>query len=479
MNLDFLIYNIHKYNDNPQDIAKIRKAYDIAAKYHSNQFRESGEPYIIHPVNVAIILSELHADVDTICAGLLHDTLEDTSLTKEDIEREFNKDVVMLVDGVTKISKLDYSNKYDRYNANTRKIISSIMKDIRIVIIKLADRLHNMRTLEYKKEYKQKENAIETLQIFVPLAQNIGAYNIKSELEDISFKYLLPDKFKHYQELKYSLDEKSKTTLTDMVMDINNLLSSEDIINKIKMRTKNIYRLYYDIEERGLKPSEIHDLLTLRVLVKEIRDCYYSLGLIHSIYKPTNEFRDYICNPKTNMYKSLHTTLIGPESMLVQAQIRTFDMDKVASFGLATYWDQYKGNVRDSMQKEFKEKYQFYKSLREIDKCFLNNEEFVNQVKEELFGSSVYVYSPVGDIIELPKGSSVIDYAYKVHTDLGNTMEKAFVNDEEVPFNYILKSNDRVKIVTNKEMSPKKEWIKYSRTSKAKRQILNYINNNM
>lgn len=475
MNFDSLLYSVIKYNDNVDDLAVIKKAYDLAYKCHFGQFRESGEPYIVHPLSVAIILSELHADTDTICAGLLHDTIEDTNLTKDDIEREFNKDVANLVDGVTKISKLNYSNKIERNNANTRKIITSLMNDVRIIVIKLADRLHNMRTLEHKKENKQKENSLETLQIYTPLANSIGAYRIKTELEDISFKYLMPDKFKKYEEIKYNLEEKSKNSLTDMIMEINGVLSSNDIENIIKIRTKNLYRLYYDVEEQYKKISEIHDLITLKILVKEIKDCYVSLGLVHSIYKPTNEFKDYICNPKANMYRSLHSTLIGPESRLVQAQIRTYDMDKVASFGLTTYWDQAKGNARDIMQKKFKEKFQCYKSLREIDKSFINNEEFVNQVKEELFGKKVYVYTPIGEIIELPKGSTVVDYAYKIHTELGNTMEEAFVNDEIVSFDYTLKSNDRIKIIKNSNISPSEDWIKYAHTTKAKRNILSQI----
>ena len=463
---------IKKYNDDEEDINQIKKAYDYAKDLHEGQFRQSGEPYIIHPLNVAYILAEMHADTDTICAGLLHDTLEDTNITKGEIIEEFNVNVASLVDGVTKISKMNFSSKHDQNLANTRKIITGITEDVRIIIIKLADRLHNMRTLEYKSEFKQKENSMETMEIFVPLAYYIGAYRIKSELEDISLQYLYPEKYKKIEDIKSKIELDSSSCLQEMLQTIKEILNNKDIPNEIKVRTKNIYGIYKRMEE-GHKLSDIHDLLSLKIMVDEVSNCYQTLGIIHSQYHPINDkFKDYIYNPKTNMYRSLHTTVFGPEDRLVQTQIRTFDMDKVASFGLTAYWDISKGNARDTMQYDLKNKYQFFKSLVEINKVFGDNQEFVRQIKSELFADKIYVYTTKGDVIELPKGSTPIDFAYKIHTDIGNTMVSAIVNDKAVDADYVLHNKDRVRIITDiLSYGPREEWIDKAKTTKAKRKI--------
>lgn len=463
---------IKKYNDDEEDINQIKKAYDYAKDLHEGQFRQSGEPYIIHPLNVAYILAEMHADTDTICAGLLHDTLEDTNITKGEIIEEFNVNVASLVDGVTKISKMNFSSKQDQNLANTRKIITGITEDVRIIIIKLADRLHNMRTLEYKTEFKQKENSMETMEIFVPLAYYIGAYRIKSELEDISLQYLYPEKYKKIEDIKSKIELDSSSCLQEMLQTIKEILNNKDIPNEIKVRTKNIYGIYKRMEE-GHKLSDIHDLLSLKIMVDEVSNCYQTLGIIHSQYHPINDkFKDYIYNPKTNMYRSLHTTVFGPEDRLVQTQIRTFDMDKVASFGLTAYWDISKGNARDTMQYDLKNKYQFFKSLVEINKVFGDNQEFVRQIKSELFADKIYVYTTKGDVIELPKGSTPIDFAYKIHTDIGNTMVSAIVNDKAVDADYVLHNKDRVRIITDiLSYGPREEWIDKTKTTKAKRKI--------
>ena len=330
LTIDDLLNLVKSYN--PDEVEIIKRAYYYADNLHSGQKRQSGDPYIIHPLNVAYILASMHADRDTICAGLLHDTLEDTHVTKEDISHDFNPEIASLVDGVTKISKLNFSTKQEQNVANTRKIITGITSDVRIIIIKLADRLHNMRTLEYKTEFKQKENSLETMDIFVPLAYYIGAYRIKSELEDLSFRYLKPD-------IYMSLLDKNK-------------------------------RLH-----EGEKLSDIHDLFSLKIMVDEIDDCYRGLRYVHSLYHPINsKFKDYICNPKTNMYSSLHTTVFGPEGRLIQTQIRTFDMDKIASFGLTAYFDINKGDARKVMQEDLKNKYQFFSSLLEINSVFADNQ---------------------------------------------------------------------------------------------------------
>ena len=341
--LENLLNLIKNYSE--EEIELIKKAYYYAEKLHQGQVRQSGEDYIVHPLNVAYILAEMHADKDTICAGLLHDTLEDTDITKEEIIREFNSEVATLVDGVTKISKMNFSSKQEQNLANTRKIITSITEDVRIIIIKLADRLHNMRTLGFKSEFKQKENALETMEIFVPLAYYIGAYRIKSELEDLSLQYLKPDMYKKIEEKKALIEMQNDGFLQEMLYKIQRMLNDKNIPNEIKVRTKNIYGIYRKITE-GQKISDIHDLFALKVMVDEVEDCYRSLYYIHSEYHPLNDkFKDFICNPKTNMYRSLHTTVFGPNENLVQAQIRTFDMDRVASFGLSTYWDIEKGNA--------------------------------------------------------------------------------------------------------------------------------------
>lgn len=474
LTLDDLIKIVREYN--PDAVEKVKKAYDYAKELHKGQYRQSGEEYISHPLNVCYILAEMHADCDTLCAGLLHDTIEDTKITKEDIEADFNKDVANLVDGVTKISKLNFSTKEAENSANTRKIITSITDDVRIVIIKLADRLHNMRTLDFKSKYKQKENSLETMEIFVPLAYYIGAYRIKSELEDLSLQYLKPNQYKEIEEKKNKIEEESKPCLREMLETINNLLSDKNIPNEIKVRTKNIYGIYKRLKE-GNKLSDIHDLLALKIMVDEVSNCYQALGLIHSKYPPINDkFKDFICNPKTNMYRSLHTTVFGADDRLVQTQIRTFDMDKIASFGLTAYWDINKGKARDVMQEDLKEKYQFFKSLLEINRMFGDNQDFVRQVKSELFADKIYIYTPKGDIIELPKGATVIDFAYKIHTNLGNTMVGAVVNDKNVAVDYNLQNKDRIKIITDELAGgPSEEWLGKVKTTKAKRKIKDKI----
>ncbi len=464
---DDLINLIREYN--PTEVGKVTKAYNYAKMLHNGQYRESGEEYITHPVNVAYILAEMHADSDTVCAGLLHDTIEDTPVRKEDIAEEFNADVANLVDGVTKISKMNFSSKEEENGANTRKIITSITEDVRIIIVKLADRLHNMRTMEFKKPFKQKENSLETMEIFAPLAYCIGAYRIKSELEDISFKYLMPDMYSSILENKLKIEASSEECLKEMFYKIHRILSDRDIPNEIKIRTKNIYGIYKKLSE-GYKISNIHDLLALKIMVDDIDRCYLSLRYIHELYHPVNDkFKDYICNPKTNMYRSLHTTVFGKDDRLVQAQVRTFDMDKVDSFGLTTYWDINKGEARHTMQQDLKNKYQFFRSLVEINKEFGDNQDFVRQVKSELFSNNIYVYNTDGSVIELPVGSTIIDFAYKISKTVGNTLVGAIVNDRYVPVDYVLHNKDRVKVLTdNLSFGPREEWIDKAQTTGAK-----------
>jgi GTP pyrophosphokinase len=465
-----LIDNVKSYNE--EEIEIITKAYEYAALLHNGQKRQSGEDYISHPLAVAYILSEMHADRDTICAALLHDTIEDTDTTKEKIAEVFNDDIANLVDGVTKISKMNFSTKNEHMMANTRKIITGITEDVRIIIIKLADRLHNMRTLEFKREFKQKENSLETMEIFAPLAYYIGAYRLKSELEDLSLRYLKPDIYQEIEHQLVTIQSDSEPCLKEMLQEISSMLADENVPHEIKVRTKNIYGIYKRINQNN-KLSDIHDLLALKVMVDDVKHCYMTLGLIHSKYPPINsKFKDYIALPKTNMYQSLHSTVFGPDERLVQTQIRTFEMDKIASFGITAYWDANKGLARNVMQDDLSKRFQFFKSLNEINRMTGDNQEFVAQVKRELFASNIYVRTTKGDIIELPVGSTPIDFAYKIHTDIGNTMVSAIVNDQFVDFDYQLQTKDIVKIVTDDfAYGPKPEWIDKAQTTYAKRKI--------
>ena len=466
--IDDLLNHVKTYN--PEEIEIIKKAYDYADYLHEGQKRQSGEPYITHPLNVAYILSEMHADRDTICAALLHDTLEDTKATKEEIAELFNKDIANLVDGVTKISKMNFSSKVEQNLANTRKIITGLTEDVRIIIIKLADRLHNMRTLGFKSDFKQKENSLETMEIFVPLAYYIGAYRIKSELEDISFGYLYPKEYKDIEERLNNKKIENESCLNEMLLNIEEILNNELIPHEIKVRTKNIYGIYKRLDSGHKKIYDIHDLLSLKIMVDDIKNCYVTLGLIHEKYHPINDrFKDYICNPKTNLYRSLHSTVFGPNEKLVQTQIRTFDMDKVASFGLTAHWDINKGDARYTMQEELRKKSQVFKSLSDINIMFKDNQDFVSQVKGELFSDKIYVYLPNlnGEVMEIPKGANIVDLA--CYMDLENILIGAKVNDEIVPIDHILENKDRVIVLTDDlAYGHRKDLIKSANTEYAK-----------
>lgn len=469
-----LLSKVAEYNI--EGLEMVKKAYYYAEELHKGQKRQSGEDYITHPLNVAYTLAEMYADTDTLCAALLHDTLEDTKITKEQIAIDFNDDVANLVDGVTKISRMNFATKQEQNLANTRKIITSITNDVRIIIIKLADRLHNMRTLQFKSEFKQKENAKETLLLYVPLADRLGMHIIKSELEDLSLKYYNSDAYQRVRDIRMKIDEDTKQCREEMLQTINKVLTDANIPHELKIRTKNIYGIYKRLEQ-GQKLSDIHDLLALKILVDNVAKCYPTLGLVHDKYFPmNNRFKDYIANPKTNLYSSLHTTVFGAEGRLVQIQIRTFEKEKIASYGLTAFWNINKGNARNIMQENLKNKYQFFESLVEIDQTFANNQEFVEHIQQELLSQRVYVYTNKGEIMELPSGSTAIDLAYKIHTELGNKMVGATVNDNPVDCDYILHNKDRVRIITDDlSLGPNIGWLDKVKTTKAKRQIKAYV----
>ena len=466
--IDGLIERVSNYESNNLEL--IRKAYDYADYMHSGQLRQSGEAYITHPLNVAYIASIMNADIDTICAALLHDTLEDTSATKEEITRLFNSEIAKLVDGVTKISKMNFSSKSEQNLANIRKIVTGIMEDVRIIIIKLADRLHNMRTLEYKSVFKQQENSIETMEIFVPLAYYIGAYKIKNELEDISLRYLKPEEYKMLQYEVNKRKYEDNECLREMLIVLDDILTKEGINHYIKTRTKNIYGIYKKVED-GYKISDIHDYLALKIMVDEISECYQTLGFVHSKYHPMNyKFKDYIWNPKTNMYRSLHTTVFAENDKLVQTQIRTFDMDKIASYGLPAYWDINRGNARDIMQEKIKNEFQVFKSLDSVNMLFKNNKDFVAQIKSELFKEKIYIYDSIGKRIEIPKNSNIIDLV--CYLDVDNIVEEVKVNDKVAPWSLVFNNKDRVSIKTNMYADVDKSyWGVMANTGYAKRKL--------
>lgn len=444
----------------------VKKAYDYAYAAHAGKYRESGEPYITHPVNVAYILAEYHADRATICAGLLHDVIEDTKITREDIEKEFGSDIATLVDGVTKMRKMNFLTKEDQNLANMRKIMTGCIVDIRIILIKLADRLHNMRTLGYKKK-KNKiiENAEETLHVYVRLANYLGANRIKEELEDLSLKYLEPSRYSELKDMKKEIEQESIPCLEFMQENIQNMLLEREIESSIKIRTKNLYGIYESLEQ-GEKLPNIHDLLSLKIMVKDIEKCYRSLGLIHSKYRHMNgSFKDYISNPKTNRYQSLHTTVFGEGNRLVQNQIRTHEMDAVASFGIMDYWntDFYHANKR--MQDDLKNNARFFKSLVEINQNAKDNGQFLEQIEQQILSELIYVHKEDGEPIDLPIGSTPVNFANSINLNVPDDTMQAIVNGVAVPNDYLLKNNDRIRIISGSSSKRPAVKSKYRRTS--------------
>ncbi len=460
-------------DENSLDI--IKKAYLFAYEKHFGQKRHTGEDYITHPLNVAYILAEVQADYQTITAALLHDTIEDSNATKEELACEFSPEIANLVDGVTKINKLNFNGDNEAILANHRKILVGLTEDVRVIIIKLADRLHNMRTLWILSEKKQKENAKETLEILVPIAHRLGMNKIKSELEDLSLRYSKPDVyFSIVEKLNQSKLERNNN-VNDMMDALTQLLNSHGINHKIKGRAKSIYSIYKKLDT-GRRFSDIYDLLALRIFVKTEQDCYQALGIIHSKYRPIpKRFKDYIAMPKENGYQSLHTTVFGENGQLYEIQIRTYEMDDIAEYGIASHWS-YKEKGKTMMQSAMDEKLQFFRSIIELSKEEASDEIFVNSVKEDVLKNIIYVFTPKGDVIELPLGATPIDFAYKVHSKIGDTMVGAIVNGNIVPLDYKLQDNDIVKINTSKSQTPSKEWINIAYTNQAKNKIKAFFN---
>ena len=455
------------------DMALIEKAYDTAEKMHEGQLRKSGEPYIIHPMAAAEILAELGMDEDTIVAGLLHDVVEDTEYTKDDLEKDFGSNIALLVDGVTKLGSIKFESKEERQAENLRKMFLAMSKDIRVLIIKLADRLHNLRTINYMNEQKIQDKCKETLEIYAPLASRLGMYNVKFELEDTALKYLDPDAF---QTLKENVSEKKdqrQKNIDDVIDEIKDALKDVDINYEIKGRSKHFYSIYKKMKYQHKQLDEIFDLIGIRIIVESVRNCYAVLGIVHTLWKPIpGRFKDYIAMPKPNMYQSLHTTVIGDSGKPFEIQIRTYEMDKVAEYGIAAHW-KYKEGVKDDQEDV---KLAWLRQTIELQKDMKDPEEFMETLKVDLFANQVFVFTPQGDVLELPAGSTPLDFAFKIHTDIGSKCVGAKVNGKMVTIDHVLDNGDIVEIVTSANSSgPSIDWLKIAKSSTARSKIRSWL----
>ena len=473
------------YIRKPESKALIRKAWDVAERLHNGQLRKSGEPYIIHPLNVACILAELHVGPATICAGLLHDVVEDTQATKEDIARDFGDDVAEIVDGVTKVGQIKFVSLEQKQVENHQHMLLAMAKDIRVIVVKLADRLHNIRTLNALPPEKQRRIARETLEIYAPLAHKIGMFRIKAELEDTSLRYVDNEMYnKILTQIKN--DSSARMSNVDHTIDeIKRILGENGLTDyQIKGRIKNIYSIYKKMVNQKKDFKDIYDILAIRVIVKTVGECYQVLGLIHANYTPVpKRFKDYIAVPKPNMYQSLHTTVISNDGFTFEVQIRTEEMDRIAEYGIAAHWA-YKENVEYSKEREQFEIAQTLKWYGDLLKFSeeenaqnASAEEYVETVKEDLLNTTVYVYTPTGEVVDLPKGATPLDFAYKIHTNIGNTLVGAIVNNHIVPLDYELETGDIIECKTNKNsFGPSENWLKIIRTSHARHKIKSFLN---
>ena len=461
-----------------EEVKEIDKAYIYAKEKHKGQYRKTGEEYINHPLFVAYILTSINADKDTIISALLHDTIEDTEASKAEIKEMFGAVVAQLVDGVTKINNINVSTDNEYLTSYYKKIIVGMSEDVRVIIIKLADRLHNMRTLYALDHEKQKRKAKETLEILAPIAHRLGMNKIKSELEELSLKYLKPEAYRDVAEKLNKTKKEREECVKKMMDEVSALLKQNNIKHEIKGRAKSIYSIYKKLD-KGRSFNDIYDLLAIRILVDKEQECYLALGLIHSKYKPVSKrFKDFIAMPKTNLYQTLHTTVFGLEGNLFEIQIRTYEMDEIAENGIASHWA-YKEqkNAAVEMQNITEQKLQFYKSIIELKDDKLSSEDFVEKIKNEVLNNNIYVYTPKGDVIEMPKGATPIDFAYRVHSQVGDKMTGAIVNNNMVPLTYELQNADIIKIITNNNSKgPSREWLNIVKTTGAKNKIKSFFN---
>ena len=471
-----LINSVLKYHPST-DISMIEKAYKVASEAHEGQKRKSGEPYIIHPLCVAIILADLELDKETIVAGLLHDAVEDTWMTYEEVEKEFGSEVALLVDGVTKLGQLSYSaDKVEVQAENLRKMFLAMAKDIRVILIKLADRLHNMRTLQYMRPEKQQEKARETMDIYAPIAMRLGISKIKVELDDLSLKYLKPDV---YYDLvhKVALRKSEREQFVGaIVKEVKKHMDDANIKAQVDGRVKHFFSIYKKMVNQDKTIDQIYDLFAVRILVDTVKDCYAALGVIHEMYKPIpGRFKDYIAMPKPNMYQSLHTTLIGPNGQPFEIQIRTYEMHRTAEYGIAAHW-KYKesSDGKAPVGKSEEEKLNWLRQILEWQRDMSDNKECMSLLKNDLdlFADSVYCFTPQGDVKTLPSGSTPVDFAYSVHSAVGNKMVGARVNGKLVPIEYEIKNGDRIEIITSQNsQGPSRDWLKLVKSTQAKNKI--------
>jgi len=464
---------LHKAS--PEGKKLVEKAYSFAEEAHRGQLRNSGEEYIQHPLEVAKILAELELDEATIAAALLHDVVEDTKYTMEDIEKEFGPHVALLVDGVTKLGRIEYKSKEELQVENLRKMFLAMAKDIRVILIKLADRLHNMRTLKYHSEKKQKEIAQETLEIFAPLANRLGIFRIKWELEDLSFRYLKPQEYYDLSEGIALKRAEREVQINEVIEQLRNRLAEVGIKADISGRPKHFYSIYRKMITQHKELSEIYDLTAVRVIVDSVNDCYGALGIVHTMWKPLpGRFKDYIAMPKPNMYQSLHTTLVGAHGEPFEIQIRTWEMHRTAEYGIAAHWKYKEGNKPTGAN--FEQKLSWLRQLLEWQHDSRDAGEFMESLKIDLFADTVFVFTPKGDVVELPAGSCPVDFAYRVHTDVGHRCIGAKINNRIVPLDTKLANGDIVEILTSKQSNgPSRDWLSFVKTSQAKNRIRSWF----
>jgi guanosine-3',5'-bis(diphosphate) 3'-pyrophosphohydrolase len=472
MLIDDLIKKIESYNENA-DFDLINRAYLLAEEKHRGQKRNSGEDYIIHPLHVALILADMNMDTPTIIAGLLHDVIEDTDVTYEEVKDEFGEEIADLVDGVTKLKKLNYKNKEEKQAENIRKMVLAMAKDIRVIIVKLADRLHNMRTLEYMTEKKKIEKATETIEIYAPIADRLGMSKIKWELEDLSLRYLDKDGYYELVEMVNKRRSEREELINGLIDTLYEHLKEVGIECEISGRPKNFYSIYKKMNKKGKLFDEIYDLSAVRVLTNSVKDCYGALGVVHSLFKPIpGRFKDYIAMPKPNKYQSLHTTVIDSNGETFEVQIRTYEMHQTAEYGIAAHW-KYKAGVNKTTS--FDENLTWLRQLLEWQKDVNDPNDFMDTLKIDFFADEVFVFTPSGDVLNLPEGSTPIDFAYRIHTQVGNTCVGAKINGRIVPLTYKLKSGNIVEVITNPNSAPSLDWLKIVKSPQARKKISQYF----
>ena len=476
-----MMEEVRSYIKHEDNLALIEKAYLFAARKHEGQMRKSGDPYISHPIQVTYYLARLHAGPSTLAAGLLHDVLEDCNVSKEEFLEEFNEEIFNLVDGVTKIGNIEFKDEKEYQAANHRKILIAMASDIRVILVKLCDRLHNMRTLEYQKPEKQKKIAQETLDVYAPLAHRLGISEIKNELEDLSFMYLNPEKYYEIAGLVEMKRAERDEQIRTMILRIDELLADKKLNFRIFGRSKHLYSIYNKMITKNKRFDEIMDLLAIRIITENNMDCYEILGYIHASFTPIpGRLKDYIAMPKFNMYQSLHTSVINDEGNIFEIQIRTEEMDEIAERGVAAHWRYKEGNRYNAKeeQKEIEERLSLFRDIISIkdDDEDVDDEEFMNTLQKDFFDTNVYVMSPKGRVIDLPQGSTPIDFAYRIHTEVGHSTIGATVNGTLVPLNTVLKTGDVVNLRTSKQSSgPSEDWLKFVKTSHARNKIRSFL----